>query len=154
MAYVFTGALVVGAAVSAIACAIAKLIIENEKSHSKFSIHTAVFVFFAGVAVQYAGAKHGGTNDPPRGGNVELRIENGELRNIPTPTGNGQIHHSPFSILHSQFPTGLVLAKVGTNETFSFSAPSDAIVQSEWLAFGAARMYKCRIESVKWRIAE
>ena len=31
-----------------------------------FSIHAAVFAFFAGVAVQYAGAKHGGTNAPPQ----------------------------------------------------------------------------------------
>lgn len=43
-----------------------------------------VFAFFAGVAVQYAGAKHGGTNAPPNGasplnGNVELKMENVEL---------------------------------------------------------------------------
>ena len=44
-----------------------------------------MFAFFAGVAVQYAGAKHGGTNSPPNGasppnGNVELRMENVELQ--------------------------------------------------------------------------
>ena len=70
----------VGAAVSfaAWAVAVAKLKMENGKwkmkdrpqfsiLHSKFSIHAAVFAFFAGVAVQYAGAKHGGTNAPPNG---------------------------------------------------------------------------------------
>ena len=122
MAYVFTGALVVGAAVSAIACAVAKWKMENVKCrikesssldrkgsihnspfyilHFKFSIHTAVFVFFVGVAVQYAGAKHGGTNDPPRGGNVELKIENGKLRNFPSLTETEQIHNSTFSIFN------------------------------------------------------
>ena len=116
-----TGLLVFCAAVTATACAVAKLIIESGECkiedrpqfsilHSKFSIHTAVFVFSAAIAVQYAGAKHGGTNSPPlRGASVNSQL----------------------------FPSH-VLARVGTNETFSFAAPSDATVQREWLAFGAA----------------
>ena len=101
-----TGLVIVCAAATATACAVAKLIIESGECkiedrpqfsilHSKFSIHTAVFVFFAAIAVQYAGAKHGGTNAspngaslpqmvPPGGGNVELKIENVELRNFPS----------------------------------------------------------------------
>ena len=126
-----TGLVLVCAAVTATACAVAKLIIESGECkiedrpqfsilHSKFSIHTAVFVFFAAIAVQYAGAKHGGTNSPPlRGASVEF-------------------HNSTLSTLNSQLSPSLVLARVGTNETFSFAAPSDAAVQREWLAFGAA----------------
>ena len=129
----------IGAAVSfaAWAVAVAKLKMENGKwkmkdrpqfsiLHFKFSIHAAVFAFFAGVAVQYAGAKHGGTNAPPNGasppqmvppggGNVELRIENVELRNFPSLAEGEQHHNSPFCILHSQlpaqFPTNAVRAE-------------------------------------------
>ena len=81
-----TGLALVGAAVTAIACAIAKLIIENGKCrindcpqflarkslggggsilHSPFSIHTAVFVFFAAIAT--LSAQKSGTNEPPNG---------------------------------------------------------------------------------------
>ena len=118
------------AVASAIAYAIAKWKMENGKCriaessslerkepihhftfyilHSPFSIHTVVFVFFAGVAVHYAGAKNGGTNEPPRGiENVELRMENVELRNLPHLIENGQIHHSTFSTLHSQLTSAL-----------------------------------------------
>ena len=87
-----TGLALVGAAVSAIACAIAKLIIDNvecrikESSifdreranpqfsiiHFPFSIHTAVFVFFAAIATLSAQK----TNAPLRGASVELKMEN------------------------------------------------------------------------------
>ena len=137
-----TGLALVGAAVSAIACAIAKLIIENEKSHSKSSIHTDVFAFFAGVAVQYAGARHGGTNDPPRGGNVELKIENGKLRNFPSLTETEQIHNSPFSIIHSQFSMddvirGFLLESVTTNGSYSYAMPANGIRYDSWWNHGA-----------------
>ena len=160
-----TELVLVCAAATATACAVAKLIIESGECkiedrpqfsilHSKFSIHTAVFVFFAVIAVQYAGAKHGGTNSPPRSGSVEWKVESVELRSLSSSIQNEQLHNSTLYTFNSQLSPSHVLARVGTNETFSFAAPSDAAVQSEWLAFGAARMYKCRIESVKWRIAE
>ena len=112
MSYVFTIVALVGAAAAATACAVAKLIIESVKCgivesssfdrkeqihhstfsilHSKFSIHAAVFVFFVGIAVQYAGAKHDGTNDPPRGGSVECRVESGKCRVESVELGSGQ----------------------------------------------------------------
>ena len=40
--------------------------------NSKFSIHTAVFAFFAMIAT--LSALKGGTNAPPRSGNVELKV--------------------------------------------------------------------------------
>ena len=85
MAKLLTGILVFCAAttLAAWAVAAAKLRIENGKCriaesfskranppfyilHSKFSIHTAVFVFFAAIATLSA-QKQGATNDPPRG---------------------------------------------------------------------------------------
>ena len=114
-----TGLALIGAAVTAIACAIAKLIIENGKRkiedrpqflarkslgdggsilHSKFSIHTAVFVFFAAIAT--LSAQKSGTNAPPNGASPPSG--NVELWNLPPLVENEQIHHSPFSILHSQ----------------------------------------------------
>ena len=115
MSNFLTGLALVGAAATAIACAIAKLIIESVKCriedhpqfsilHSPFSIHTAVLAFFAGVAVQYAGAKHDGTNAPPRGGSVELREKSVELR-------TGQSHNSTLSTFNSQLPSNAVLAE-------------------------------------------
>ena len=154
-----TGLLVVCAAVTATACAVAKFIIENGKCkmvevapratpqfsilHSKFSIHTAVFVFFAAIAVHYAGAKHGGTNSPPQGiGNVELRMENGELRNIPPLIQNEPIHHSTFSILHSQFSMddvsrGYMLESVITNVSYSYAMPPNGVRYDKWWKRGA-----------------
>jgi len=96
-------------------------LIENESIHhstfsilhSPFSVHTAVFVFFSAIAT--LSAQKSGTNSPPRSGNVELRMENVELRDLPPLVENEQIHHSPFSILHSQLPpqfsTNAVLAE-------------------------------------------
>ena len=99
------------AAATAVAAAIAaaKCRVENGKWNSKFSIHTAVFVFFAAIAVQYAGAKHGGTNSPPRSGSVECRVESVELRSLSSSIQNEQLHNSTLSTLHSQFPTNAVL---------------------------------------------
>ena len=79
--------------------------------HSKFSIHTTAFVFFATIATLSAQKQGGGTNDPPRGGNVEWKMENVELRKISHLTKHEQIRHSQFSILNSQFPTNAVLAE-------------------------------------------
>ena len=142
----------VGAAVSfaAWAVAVAKLKMENGKwkmkdraqfsiLHSKFSIHTAVFAFFVGVAVQYAGAKHGGTNAPPNGasppnGNVELKMENVELRNLSPLIENEQFHNSPFYILHSQlspqFP--FRLESVATNDSYSYAMPTNGTRYARW----------------------
>ena len=96
MAELLTGILVFCAAASFAAClvAAAKLRIKNGKCriaelssaykrrskpqfsilHSTFSINTAVFVFFAAIATLSAQK----TNSPPRGGNVELKMENVE----------------------------------------------------------------------------
>ena len=154
----------VGAAATATACAVAKLIIENGKCrikesssldreepihhftfsilNSQFSIHTVVFAFFVGVAVHYAGAKNGGTNEPPRGGSVELRMENVELRNLSGLIESGQIHHSTFSILHSQFSIddvarGFLLESVATNDSYSYAMPANGIRYDRWWNHGA-----------------
>ena len=84
----------------------------------------SVFLAFAIVATGVA--QKGGTNAPPNGasppqmvppggGNVELKIENVELRNFPSLIEEEQHHNSPFYILHSQlpaqFPTNAVRAE-------------------------------------------
>ena len=125
-----------GAAATATACAVAKLIIESGKwkmktekvpqfsiLHSKFSIHTAVFAFFAMIAT--LSAQKGGTNAPPNGasppnGNVELKIENVELRNV-------GILHSPLYILHSTV----------TNDSYSYAMPTNGTRYARWWKRGA-----------------
>jgi len=150
-----TGLLVFCAAATATACAVAKLIIENGKCrikersifdreranpqfyilHSPFSIHTAVFVFFAAIAT--LSAQKSGTNSPPRGGNVELRMENVELRNVSHLVESEQIHHSPFSILHSQLSIddvarGYLLECVATNDFYSYAMPANGLRYDKW----------------------
>lgn len=39
----------------------------------------------------------------------------------------------------ADYDAGIVLARVGTGETFDFAAPADAVVYSDWETFGAAR---------------
>ena len=140
MARLLTGILVFCAAttLAAWAVAAAKLRIENGKCriaelpsvykkranpqfsilHSTFSINTAVFVFFAAIATLSAQK----TNSPPRGGNVELKMENVELRNPSFVIENEPIHHSTFSILHSQFASQF---------------PSNAVLHDKWWKRGA-----------------
>ena len=73
MTGVFTAIVLFCAAVSTVAWAIVKLRMENGKCrmkdcqqfsilHSKFSIHTAVFLFFAAIATVCAQKQGGGTN--------------------------------------------------------------------------------------------
>jgi len=138
----FTNFALVGAAASAVAwgIAVAKLRVENVKCriaefHSKFSIHTAAFIFFATIATLSAQKQGGGTNDPPRGGNVELKMENVELRNIPHLTEHEQIRHSTFSILNSQFP--FRLESVTTNYAYSYAMPTNGVRYERWWKRGA-----------------
>ena len=117
MTGVFTGIVLFFAAVSAGAwlVAVAKLRMENGKCrmkdcpqfsilHSKFSIHTAVFLFFAAIATVCAQK----TNSPPRGGSVDQVTG---IREQGIGRENESIRHSTFSILNFQFPTNAVLAE-------------------------------------------
>lgn len=175
-AYILASLGLAFAAASAIAYAIAKWQMENGKCriaessslerkepihhftfyilHSPFSIHTVVFAYFAGVAVHYAGAKNGGTNDPPRGiENVELRMENVELRNLPHLIENGQIHHSTFSILHSQcsiddVARGFLLESVATNDSYSYAMPANGIRYDRWW-WDIVELWNCGIAGIR-----
>ena len=132
----------IGAAATATACAVAKLIIESGKCrmraetipqfsilHPRFSIHTAVFAFFALIATLCA-QKPDGTNEPPRSGNVELRMENVELRNLPSLNEGEQHHNSTLSILHSQL-------SIATNDSYSYVMSSNGVLYSKWWRRGA-----------------
>ena len=144
MAGVFTVIVLFCAAVSTVAWAIAvaKCKMENGKCrmkdcpqfsilHSKFSIHTAVFLFFAAIATVCAQK----TNSPPRGGNVELKMENVKLRNVSLLTENEQIRHSTFSIFNSQF--SFSLESVTTNDSYSYAMPTNGIRYDNWWKRGA-----------------
>ena len=95
----------------------------------------ALMVAIATVEAQ----KQGGTNAPPNGasppnGNVELKIENVELRNLSPLIENEQFHNSPFYILHSQlspqFP--FRLESVATNDSYSYAMPTNGTRYARW----------------------
>ena len=82
-----------------------------------------VAVIFAALWI-YAGNKPGGGNGERGTGNVEQGM------------GNGPSAQQPFTA--EDFERGFVLVRSGTNENFSFDAPSNAVPCADWLAFGAA----------------
>ena len=41
------------------------------------------------------------------------------------------------TLTNTDFERGFVLTRIGTNEVFDFSAPSNAVVCADWLKFGA-----------------
>ena len=103
--------------------------------HSKFSIHTAVFLFFAAIATLSAQK----TNSPPRGGSVNQGTGNRERvtgnREQGIGGGSRPIRHSTFSILHSQFP--FRLESVTTNNSYSYAMPTNATCYDRWWKRGA-----------------
>ncbi len=61
------------------------------------------------------------------------------------------------TITADDFRRGFVMTRIGTDEAFDFSAPSNAVVCADWRAFGAATDWiyesvKWKVESVKWRM--
>ena len=89
--------------------------------------YLAAFVIFTFVAMNYA-QKPGGTNAPLCGASVELieksvecRVESVELR-------SGQSYNSTLYTLNSQFR----LDSVVTNDSFSFSMPSNGERYANW----------------------
>ena len=82
----------------------------------------AAFLAFALVAMMYAQKRNG-----------ELRMGNGELRNLPD---------SPLYILHSTF----------TNAAYSYAMPSNAVRHEKWWRRGAC-FRKCKMENVERRMS-
>ena len=95
--------------------------------------HLAAFLFFACVATGVA--QKGGTNAPPSGENVELTMENVELRNLPALTENEQIRHSTFYTLNSQLP--FRRESVTTNDYYSYAMPTNGTRYARWWKRGA-----------------
>ena len=106
-----------------------------------------VLALMAAIATVEA-QKQGGTNAPPNGasppnGNVELKMENVELRNFPSLTEGEQHHNSPFSILHSQLPAQFPpqfpfrLESVTTNDSYSYAMPAYGTRYGRWWKRGA-----------------
>ena len=94
----------------------------------------AAFLFFVAIATVCA-QKPGGTNEPPRGASVELRVEsvkwkveNGGV----VAAGDSTILHSTLSTLHS-----FRLESETTNETYSYAMPTNGMRRENWWLRGA-----------------
>ena len=95
----------------------------------QLTAHTAVFLFFIAVAAIHGGAKNG-TNAPLRGASVELRVESGECK----VENGGVVAVGDSTILHSTLYT---LHSISTNDSYSFSLPSNGVRYSNWWIRGA-----------------
>ena len=69
-----------------------------------------------------------------------LNAENKETPCLPSSASfvSSESNSTARTLSDEDFDRGLVLTRVGTNETFDFSAPADATVCADWRAFGAA----------------
>ena len=92
--------------------------------------YLAAFLVFTFVAMNYA--QKSGTNEPPRGASVELRVESGECKvenGGVVAVGDTTILHSTFSTLHS-----FRLEAETTNETYSYAMPTNGMAPRELVA--------------------
>ena len=72
-------------------------------------------------------------------------VANAQLGNGNIETGNNitmatliTSTNTTRTITGDDFRRGFVMSRVGTDEAFDFSAPSNAVVCADWRAFGAA----------------
>ena len=71
--------------------------------------------------------------------NINSQLGNGEWGTGVSSQGVTLTTNSyPISLTQDDFARGFVLTRIGTNEVHDFNAPDGAIVNSDWLAFGAA----------------
>ena len=89
----------------------------------------AAFLFFAAIATVCAQKRGMGIE------NGELMMENGGV----VAAGDSTILHSPLYILHS----------VTTNETYSYTMPTNATRYEKWWRRGKR---ECKMENVEWRM--
>ena len=90
--------------------------------------YLAAFLVFTFVAMNYA--QKSGTNEPPRGASVELGVENGKWKL----ENGGVVAVGDSTILHSTLYT---LHSISTNDSYSFSLPSNGVRYSNWWIRGA-----------------
>ena len=98
--------------------------------------------------IQYGSTKGGGTNNVQNVANVEMlpmTSSNTQLENGNIGTGNNitmatliTSTNTERTITGDDFRRGFVMSRVGTDEVFDFSAPSNAVVCADWRAFGSA----------------
>ena len=96
--------------------------------------YLAAFLVFTFVAMNYA-QKPGGTNEPPRGASIELRVESGKWKvenGGVVAAGDSTILHSTLSTLHS-----FRLESETTNETYSYAMPTNGMCRGNWWLRGA-----------------
>ena len=93
--------------------------------------YLAAFLVFTFVAMNYA-QKGGGTNEPPRGASVEVRVESGKWKvgnGGVVAVGDSTILHSTLSTLHS-----FRLESETTNETYLYAMPTNGMRRENWSA--------------------
>ena len=96
----------------------------------------AAFLFFVAVATVCA-QKPGGTNAPLRGASAELRVESVELRvesGECKEENGGVVAVGDSTTLHSTLYT---LHSISTNDSYSFSMPSNGVRYANWWLRGA-----------------
>ena len=86
----------------------------------------ALLVAFAACFARDAATK--GTNDPPRGASVELRVKSVEL-------WSKQSYNSTLSTLNTQLP--FRLESVTINDSYSYAMPANGIRYDRWWNHGA-----------------
>ena len=120
-------------------------------------IGICVLALWAVPLIQYGSTKGGGTNNVQNVTNVEML----PMTNSNTQLGNGNIvtgnniamatlitsTNTTRMITGDDFRRGFVMSRVGTGEAFDFAAPSNAVVCTDWRAFGAATEanVKCKV---------
>ena len=125
-------------------------------SYSRPHLKNIVFGAFLCIALICGGTKpDGGTN-----GTEQLNapaMQTGLFGSVQTAFGNMRdfmarigglrlLDHGPDAALPEVHPltdddyaAGTALSRIGTNETYCFDAPTNAVVCRDWLAFGATR---------------
>ena len=111
-------------------------------------IGICVLALWAVPLIQYGSTKDGGTNNMQNVANMEMlpmTSSNTQLGNGNIGTGNNitmetliTSTNTTRTITGDDFRRGFVMSRVGTDEAFDFSAPSNAVVCADWRAFGAA----------------
>ena len=134
----------VGIALAALALGLARFPARVRMAVRRYGL-PAVLVFggFAAVATVTGAVTHASKaresatlNDV----SATLNAENKETPCLPSSASfvSSESNSTARTLSDEDFDRGLVLTRVGTNETFDFSAPADATVCADWRAFGAA----------------
>ena len=100
-------------------------------------------VCFVLAFVVYGSTKSGGaTNSPPTRTSAPRRAPVARVEDA-----------TSVALTQDQIDAGFALTRVGTNETWDFSAPDGAHVHAPWILRGASEdRFELRMENEEWRM--